>query len=121
MDNNYGERQLRNPVVGRKNYYGSGSFWSAALTVRRFRCSRHFGYGTSIPGYGLQHIWRPVLGTDADPRLTLNASCPGTWTRSASAFSRIPNQQRMIHHELLLAVLWQRFQRIRDGDHSTSH
>jgi transposase len=36
MDNNYGERQLRNPVVGRKNYYGSGSFWSAALTVMAF-------------------------------------------------------------------------------------
>jgi hypothetical protein len=63
MDNNYGERQLRNPVVGRKNYYGSGS----------------------------------------------------------SAFSRIPNQQRMIHHEMPLAILWQRFQRIRDGGHSTSH
>ena len=25
MDNNYGERLIRNPAVGRKNYYGSGS------------------------------------------------------------------------------------------------
>ena len=29
MDNNTAERMLRNPVVGRKNYYGSGSVWSA--------------------------------------------------------------------------------------------
>jgi hypothetical protein len=29
MDNNAAERILRNPVVGRKNYYGSGSVWSA--------------------------------------------------------------------------------------------
>jgi len=31
MDNNEAERRLRNPVVGRKNYYGSGSVWSGAL------------------------------------------------------------------------------------------
>jgi transposase len=29
MDNNTAERILRNPAVGRKNYYGSGSVWSA--------------------------------------------------------------------------------------------
>jgi transposase len=33
MDNNGSERTLRNPVVGRKNYYGSGSKWSARLTA----------------------------------------------------------------------------------------
>jgi transposase len=27
MANNTAERTLRNPVVGRKNYYGSGSVW----------------------------------------------------------------------------------------------
>src|SRR5713101_1822887 len=34
MDNNTAERTLRNPVVGRKNYYGSGSVWSAHLAAR---------------------------------------------------------------------------------------
>src|SRR2546423_155663 len=29
MDNNTAERSLRNPVVGRNNYYGSGRVWSA--------------------------------------------------------------------------------------------
>ena len=33
MDNNTAERGLRPSVVGRKNYYGSGSVWSAELTA----------------------------------------------------------------------------------------
>lgn len=36
MDNNAAERALRNPVIGRKNYYGSGSVWSAQLAAVMF-------------------------------------------------------------------------------------
>ena len=36
MDNNTSERQLRLPVVGRKNYYGSGSIWSGMLATFLF-------------------------------------------------------------------------------------
>jgi transposase len=36
MDNNAAERILRNPVVGRKNYYGSGSVWSAHFAAMMF-------------------------------------------------------------------------------------
>src|SRR6266849_3413231 len=36
MDNNTAERILRTPVVGRKNYYGSGSVWSAHLAAMMF-------------------------------------------------------------------------------------
>ncbi|MEE8200472.1 MAG: transposase [Candidatus Acidoferrales bacterium] len=36
MDNNAAERALRGPVVGRKNYYGSGSRWSARLAAVLF-------------------------------------------------------------------------------------
>ena len=36
MDNNAAERALRNSVVGRKNYYGSGSVWSAHLAAMMF-------------------------------------------------------------------------------------
>jgi transposase len=36
LDNNSAERILRTPVVGRKNYYGSGSVWSAHLAARMF-------------------------------------------------------------------------------------
>jgi len=33
MDNDESERCLRNPVIGRKNYYGSGSVWSGTLAA----------------------------------------------------------------------------------------
>jgi transposase len=36
LDNNSAERALRTPVVGRKNYYGSGSLWSARLAATMF-------------------------------------------------------------------------------------
>ena len=36
MDNNRSERGLRGPVVGRKNYYGSGAVWSGMLSVMMF-------------------------------------------------------------------------------------
>lgn len=36
LDNNSAERALRTPVVGRKNYYGSGSIWSACLAATMF-------------------------------------------------------------------------------------
>ena len=36
MDNNEAERCLRNPVVGRKNYYGSRAVWSGVLAAMTF-------------------------------------------------------------------------------------
>ena len=36
MDNNPAESGLRAPVVGRKNYYGSGSVWSGELSAVMF-------------------------------------------------------------------------------------
>jgi transposase len=36
MDNNPAEQALRGPVVGRKNFYGSGAQWSGKLAVMMF-------------------------------------------------------------------------------------
>ena len=36
MDNNQAERGLRSSVLGRKNYYGSGSIWSSQLAAMAF-------------------------------------------------------------------------------------
>ena len=36
MDNNKAENSIRNPVTGRKNFYGSGSVWSAELAAIMF-------------------------------------------------------------------------------------
>jgi transposase len=36
MDNNEAERRQRGPVIGRKNFYGSGSLWSGRLAAMLF-------------------------------------------------------------------------------------
>jgi len=36
MDNNPGEKSIRNPVTGRRNFYGSGSLWSSQLAAMMF-------------------------------------------------------------------------------------
>jgi len=36
MDNNPAEQSIRNPVLGRNGYYGSGSLWSAELAAMMF-------------------------------------------------------------------------------------
>ena len=36
LDNNAAERQVRGPVVGRKNYYGSGAVWAGQLAAVMF-------------------------------------------------------------------------------------
>jgi transposase len=36
MDNNSAEQRIRNPVIGRNNYSGSGSIWSAELAAMQF-------------------------------------------------------------------------------------
>ena len=36
MDNNTAERAQRGPVVGRKNYYGSGAVWAGCLAAMMF-------------------------------------------------------------------------------------
>ncbi|MEP6589121.1 MAG: transposase, partial [Polaromonas sp.] len=36
MDNNTAERDLRGPVVGRKNFYGSGARWSGELAATMY-------------------------------------------------------------------------------------
>jgi len=36
MDNNPAEKSIRNPITGRKNFYGSGSLWSSQLAAIMF-------------------------------------------------------------------------------------
>ena len=43
LDNNLAENTIRGPVNGRKNYYGSGSIWSAELAVMLFSILQTLG------------------------------------------------------------------------------
>jgi transposase len=55
MDNNESERMLRDPVMGRKNYFGCGSLWSGELTSSCFS------------------IFQTLLKNDIDPKKWLTA------------------------------------------------
>jgi transposase len=55
LDNNTAERAERGPVVGRKNYYGSGAVWSGRLAALLFSL------------FGTLSLW------DVNPRLWLTA------------------------------------------------
>jgi transposase len=43
LDNNVAENTIRGPVTGRKNYYGSGSLWSATLAASAFSIFKTLG------------------------------------------------------------------------------
>ncbi len=43
LDNNLAENTIRGPVTGRKNYYGSGSLWSATLAAAAFSIFKTLG------------------------------------------------------------------------------
>ncbi len=55
LDNNTSERALRGPVVGRKNYYGSGSETSAALA----------GHAWTITATATRHGLNPLTYLNA--------------------------------------------------------
>jgi transposase len=78
MDNNTAERAQRNPVVGRKNYYGSGAEWSGQLAATMFS------------------IFQTLLLCKLNPRLWLHAYL----TQCAALGGRPP-------HDLRSFVPWQ--------------
>jgi transposase len=49
MDNNTAERSERGPVVGRKDYYGSGSVWSGRLAAMLFSLFQTLALGGLNP------------------------------------------------------------------------
>jgi transposase len=85
MDNNTAERSERGPVVGRKNYYGSGSVWSGELAAMLFS------------------LFQTLCLWDLNPRLWLTAylsACAEVGGRAAEDLDRFlpwnlsPEQRR---------------------------
>ena len=62
MDNNLGEKSIRNPVTGRKNFYGSGSLWSAMLAAIMFSIFQTM----ALCGLNCRHWLRSYLTACAD-------------------------------------------------------
>jgi transposase len=62
MDNNPGEKSIRNPVTGRKNFYGSGSLWSSQLAAMMFSIFQTI----VLCGLNCNHWLRSYLTTCAE-------------------------------------------------------
>ena len=54
MDNNKGENAIRNPVTGRKAFYGSGSEWSSMLAAMMFSIFQTLGLWGVNPRHWLR-------------------------------------------------------------------
>jgi transposase len=81
MDNNAAERALRNPVIGRKNYYGSGSVWSAQLAAVMFSVLQTVLLWRLNPHHWLQAFLQACADHGGKPPSDLSGFLP--WTMSA--------------------------------------
>ena len=62
MDNNKAENSIRNPVTGRRNFYGSGSLWSYQLTAMMFSIFQ----SKKLGGLNCRHWIRSYLTAPRD-------------------------------------------------------
>ena len=69
MDNNAAERALRNPVIGRKNYYGSGSIWSGMLAMMCFTIHQTYWKNDLNPKLVLQDYFEACAKNQGKPPL----------------------------------------------------
>jgi transposase len=81
MDNNAAERMLRNPVVGRKNYYGSGSVWSAQLAAMMFSILQTLLLWGLNPHHWLSVFLQACAENDSQSPADLSSFVP--WQMSA--------------------------------------
>jgi len=90
MDNNEAERRLRNPVVGRKNYYGSGSIWSGALTAALFTIFQTLLLNHIDPQQFLLAYFEACAGNGGRPPKDLAAFLPWNLSAEQKAAWRYP-------------------------------
>ena len=80
MDNNEAERALRNPVVGRKNYYGNGSVWSGMLTAMLFTVFQTLSRNRIDPHQFLVHYFGVCAGNGGRAPEEVDAFLPWNLT-----------------------------------------
>jgi transposase len=80
MDNNAAERALRNPVVGRKNYYGSGSIWSAHLAAMLFSVLQTVVLWNLNPRHWLHAFFQACVDNSGQSPTDLRAFLPWQMT-----------------------------------------
>jgi len=100
LDNNAAERALRNPVIGRKNYYGSHARWAAYLAATVWMITATAERNQREPLTYLHDYLQACAHNDGNPPKVkrCNASCPGSPTpvtppAAATTTRHHPNQQ----------------------------
>lgn len=92
MDNNEAERRLRNPVVGRKNYYGSGSVWSGALAAVLFTIIQTALRNNLDPQRYLQAYFEACAQNGGESPRDLGAFLPWNLSEEKRASWRYPKR-----------------------------
>ncbi len=85
MDNNKAERQVRGPVAGRKNYYGSGSDRSGRLAAVLFSIFQTLGHFNLNPGRWLEAYLQACAENGGRPPRDIQAFLPWNMTRQRLA------------------------------------
>jgi transposase len=81
MDNNTAERAERGPVVGRKNYYGSGSVWAGRLAALMFSLFQTLERWQLNPRAWL--TWYLTACAEAGGKVPAELACYLPWNLSA--------------------------------------
>lgn len=90
MDNNEAERRLRNPIVGRKNYYGSGSIWSGTLSAALFTIFQTLLINQLDPRKFLLAYFQNCAQEGGHPPDNINVWLPWNLTAEQKASWRYP-------------------------------
>ena len=90
MDNNESERRLRNPVVGRKNYYGSGSIWSGTLAAVLFTLFQTLLLNQIDPQKHMTAYFEACAQNGGKPPKDLEAFLPWNLSEERKAAWRYP-------------------------------
>ena len=67
LDNNIAENSIRNPVTGRKAYYGSGSIWSAELAATLFSILQTLALWHINPRHWLSAYFKACAKNNGQP------------------------------------------------------
>jgi transposase len=95
LDNNLAENTIRGPVTGRKNYYGSGSLWSAELAASAFSIFKTLVLWGINPRHWLMAYLNACAENGAKAPADLTPFLP--WTMSAERRAELarPPQARL--------------------------
>ena len=91
MDNNESERRLRNPVVGRKNYYGSGAVWSGMLAAMMFTIMQTLLMNQLSPSAWLRAYFEACAESVGRPPKNIDAFLPWRLSEQQKAAWRSPS------------------------------